>query len=80
MALDEYIDTGDALKALTMADRYKTFIVLVLVHDCLKILKMLALLRPNDAICFSVDNLLLKNGHLIISDAFISKSKLKMEI
>jgi hypothetical protein len=80
LALDEYIDTGDALKALTMADRYKTFIVLVLVHDCLKILKMLALLRPNDAICFSVDNLLLKNGHLILSDAFISKSKLKREI
>jgi hypothetical protein len=53
---------------------------LVLVHDCLKILKMLALLRPNDAICFSVDNLLLKNGHLILSDAFISKSKLKREI
>jgi hypothetical protein len=74
------MDTGDALKALSMTDRYKTFIVLILVHDCLKILKMLALLRPNDAICFSVDNLLLKNGHLILSDAFISKAKLKREI
>jgi len=54
--------------------------VFVLIHDCLKILKMLALNRPNDAICFTVDNLLIKDGHVILSDAYLSKAKLKREI
>lgn len=53
---------------------------MLLIHDCLKILKMLALQRPNDAICFTVDNLLIKDGHVILSDAYLSKSKLKREI
>lgn len=77
---DDYVDTGDALKALITTDRFKTYVVLVLIHDCLKILKMLALYRPNDAICFTVDNLLIKDGHVILSDAYLSKAKLKREI
>ena len=76
----KYVDTGDALKALQISDRFKTYVVLVLIHDCLKILKMLALQRPNDAICFTVDNLLIKDGHVILSDAYLSKAKLKREI
>lgn len=80
LASEEYLDTGDALKALQLQERLKTYIVLLLVHDCLKILKMLALLRPNDAICFTVDNLLIKDGHVILSDPYLSKAKLKREI
>jgi len=41
---------------------------------------MLALYRPSDAICFTVDNLLIKNGSVILSDAYLSKAKLKREI
>lgn len=63
-----------------MGDKLKTYIVLILIHDCLKILKMLALYRPNDAICFTRDNLLLKDGHVILSDAYLSKAKLRREI
>jgi hypothetical protein len=41
---------------------------------------MLALNKPHDAICFTVDNLLIKDGHVVLSDAFISKAMLKREI
>ena len=53
---------------------------MVIMHDCLKILKMLALHKPLDAICFTVDNLLIKDGHVILSDAYLSKNNLKREI
>lgn len=70
----------DAFTALQGQERVKTFIILVIVHDCLKILKLLALHKPLDAICFSIDNLLIKDGHVILSDAYLSKSNLKREI
>lgn len=63
----------DALNALQGSERMKTYIVLVIVHDCLKILKLLALHKPLDAICFSIDNLLIKDGHVILADAYLSK-------
>jgi len=50
------------------------------VHDCLKILKNLALHRPLEATCFTLDNLLYKDGVLKISDVYLSKVKMKKEI
>jgi hypothetical protein len=50
---------------------------LVVIHDCLKILKTLALHRPNEATCFSLDNLYLKEGTLKIADIYISKTKVR---
>lgn len=54
--------------------------ILLLLHDLMKILKMLALLKPKEPICFTLDNLLIRNGHLILSDAYLSKTKLKREL
>jgi len=53
---------------------------LITIHDCLKILKTLALNRPSDATCFSLDNLLFKDGQIKISDVYLSKVKIKKEI
>ena len=50
------------------------------IHDCLKILKTLALHRPTEAICFSLDNLLYKDGQIRLSDVYLSKARMKKEI
>jgi hypothetical protein len=50
------------------------------IHDCLKILKTLALHRPTEATCFSLDNLLFKDGQVKLSDVYLSKAKMKKEI
>jgi hypothetical protein len=70
---DNYIDTYEAMKNLYPAEKNSTFSVLIIVHECLKILKMLAYVRPNDAISFSLENLLVHDGQLIMSDSCISK-------
>jgi len=53
---------------------------LMTIHDCLKILKTLALHRPTEATCFSLDNLLLKDGQIRLSDVYLSKARMKKEI
>jgi hypothetical protein len=59
--------------------QYSIFI-LITIHDCLKILKTLALHRPTEATCFSLDNLLFKDGQVRLSDVYLNKAKVKKEI
>lgn len=49
-------------------------------HDCLKILKYLASAQPNEPIIFSEDNLLMKDGHVKLSDAFLNKTHIQQEL
>lgn len=70
---------AEALQTLQSQDRLRTYVILLLVHDCLKILKLLAG-QHSDPINFSADNLLVKNGHLVLTDAYISKTNLKRQI
>lgn len=77
---DDYIDTYDALRSLPVPEKLHTYIVLLIIHDCLKILKMLAFVRPHDAINFTTDNLLVKDGRILLSDAYLSKQRLKREL
>lgn len=74
------MDVHEAFMGLPMTERFKYSIVLAIMHDCLKILKMLSLQRPEAAICFTTDNLLFRNGHIVLSDCYLSKAKIKREL
>ena len=78
------INTGSRLaefKALIEKVESHDFIyILLTIHDCLKILKTLALHRPTEATCFSLENLLYKDGQIKLSDVYLSKAKMKKEI
>jgi len=77
--VQDLYDPLDALNAQTNTERRTTYIVLLIIHDCLRILKFLSLNRPLDSIFFSSDNLLIKDGHVKLSDSYFSRSKLKRE-
>lgn len=77
---DDYIDTYDALRSLQIPEKFHTYLILIIIHDCLKILKILAYLRPHDAINFTTENLLVKDGRILLSDAYLSKQKIKREL
>jgi hypothetical protein len=46
---------------------------MLIVHDCLRILKYLSLTAPTEALLFSEENLLIKEGRVKLSDPFLSK-------
>lgn len=78
--VEEFLDPLEALNAQTAPEKRTTFIVLLIVHDCLRILKFLAAHRPYDAVCFHTDNLMLQDGHVRLADGYLSKNKLKREM
>jgi len=55
-------DPVEALDCQTNTERRATYIILLIIHDCLRILKFLALYKPEEAIFFTSDNLLIKDG------------------
>ncbi len=79
-SLDAYVDVHEAYLAMPITERFKYSIVLAIMHDCLKILKFLSLQNPEDAIAFTTDNLLFKNGHVVLSECYLSKVKIKREL
>ena len=53
---------------------------MLVVHDCLRILKYLSLTAPTEELLFSEDNLLIKDGRVKLSDPFLSKAHLQQEL
>jgi len=53
---------------------------MLVVHDCLKILKYLSLNRPLEEKLFGLDNLLFQDGRLKMSDPYLSRKHLRNEI
>ena len=53
---------------------------MLIIHDCLKILKHLALFHPFEQLHFDVNNLMLKDGRVKMADAYLRRKKLAYEL
>jgi len=59
---------------LSASEKRTTFMVMLLLYDCLRILKYLAKNRPDDTFILKADNLLIRaDGHVVLSDCYIQK-------
>ena len=53
---------------------------MMIIHDCLKILKILCKHSPLEAVYMGVDNLYFQNGRVKLCDPFLSRSSLLKEL
>ena len=53
---------------------------MLIIHDCLKILKILCKHSPLEAVYMGIDNLYLQNGRVKLCDPFLSRSNLLKEL
>ena len=53
---------------------------MLIIHDCLRILKILSKHSPLEAVYLGVDNLYLQNGRVKLCDPFLSRSNLLQEL
>ena len=56
------------------------FVVLLIIHDCLKILKVWSRANPLEAVYLGIDNLYLSNGKVCLCDPFLNRTKLLQEL
>ena len=56
------------------------FVVMLIVYDCLRILKVLSRSSPTEAVYLGIDNLYLINGHVRLCDPFINRTRLLQEL
>ena len=54
--------------------------MLLIVHDCLRILKILIRACPFEAVYLGVDNLYLMNGTVRLCDPFLNRARLLQEL
>ena len=54
--------------------------MLLIVHDCLRILKILSRSNPLEAVYLGVDNLYLMNGNVRLCDPFLNRTRLLQEL
>ena len=53
---------------------------MLIIHDCLRILKILSKHSPLEAVYLGLDNLYLQNGRVKLCDPFLSRSNLLQEL
>ena len=71
-AIGSYEDPIEALAKLSASEKRTTFMVMLLLYDCLRILKYLAKNKPDDHFVVRADNLLIRpDGHVVLSDCYI---------
>ena len=54
--------------------------MLLLMHDCLRILKLLSKSNPMEAVYLGIDNLYLINGQVRLCDPFLNRTRLLQEL
>ena len=54
--------------------------MLLIVHDCLRILKILSRASPLEAVYLGVDNLYLMNGNVRLCDPFLNRTRILQEL
>lgn len=54
--------------------------LLVIIHDCLRILKYLGKNQPYQQLYFGVNNLYIRDGRVCFSDPYISRQNLVKEL
>ena len=52
------------------------FVVMLIIHDCLRILKILSRANPLEPVYLGIDNLYLKNGKVRLADPFLNRTRL----
>ena len=55
-------------------------VTMLIIHDCLRILKILCKHSPLEAVYMGVDNLYLQNGRVKLCDPFLSRQNLLKEL
>lgn len=53
---------------------------MLIVHDCLRLLKILSKSNPTEAVYLGVDNLYLMNGRVKLCDPFLNRTRLLSEL
>ncbi len=56
------------------------FVIMLIVHDCLRLLKILSRSNPTEAVYLGVDNLYLMNGRVKLCDPFLNRTRLLSEL
>ena len=54
--------------------------MLLIIHDCLRILKILSRANPLEAVYMGADNLYLMNGSVRLCDPFLNRTRLLQEL
>ena len=54
--------------------------MLLLIHDCLRILKLLSKSNPMEPVYLGIDNLYLINGQVRLCDPFLNRTRLLQEL
>ena len=53
---------------------------MLIIHDCLRILKVLSRANPLEAVYLGMDNLYLMNGQVRLCDPFLTRTRLLQEL
>lgn len=56
------------------------FVVMLIIQDCLRLLKILSRSNPTEAVYLGVDNLFLMNGRVRLCDPFLNRTRLQQEL
>ena len=63
-----------------MAIADNEFVVMLIIHDCLRLLKTLSRSNPTEPVYLGMDNLYLMNGRVRLCDPFLNRTRLLQEL
>ena len=63
--------------AASMGDN--EFVIMLIIHDCLRILKVLSRSSPLEPVYLGMDNLYIMNGRVRLCDPFLNRTRLWQE-
>jgi len=66
--------------SLATAVNGNEFVVMLIIHDCLRLLKILSRSNPTEAVYLGMDNLYLMNGRVKLCDPFLNRTRLLQEL
>lgn len=56
------------------------FVVMLIIQDCLRLLKLLSKSNPTEAVYLGADNLFIMNGQVCLCDPFLNRTRLLSEL
>lgn len=75
-AADHMKIVSERENSLALSIEGNEFVVMLIIHDCLRVLKFLARADPLEAVYLGIDNLFFQNGRLKLGGALLNRTRL----